>query len=753
MDAMNPAHAGHPSSVVHDLAGAAVLASRAQGNPSTPSPLVAASPSVLGLQLPEPMYRGVEAVLASYSQVLFSRSKLVGFLVLLATFVVPVVGLVGLLGVALAATVSLLMGMDREATRSGVLGYNALLVFLMIGASLQWSMAFWGLAAVVAAVVVLGHVALATALHYHLRLPVLSVPFVLVGWLVLAAVPYVRGMGVRTSLPALELGAFPGPEMVDVLLRSLGAIFFQPHWAAGLLVLAALLVHSRIATFHALVGFGVAMFADTFLFTFPPEFLYLYVGFNFVVTAIALGGVFYVPGPASLLLAAVGALASGFVSVGLIKLLQPVGLPVLALPFNLVVLTVLYALGQRSLEAKPRRVDFIAGSPEENLNHFRTRVERFRTALPVRLLLPFRGSWVVTQGHDGAHTHQGQWRHGLDFEVADRRGRRHNDSGELLEHWLCYGMPVLAPAAGTVVRVIDDVPDQPIGEVNTDRNWGNVVVVHHAAGVYSLVAHLKPGSIEVTEGQVVAAGDELGKVGSSGRAPVPHLHFQLQATPTVGDPTIAVEFHGVVTEGPQTEVHNRLVPLEGDRLRNVVRAEPLARALALPPGQRLTATVRTDGVERVEELISDIDALGNRSLVSPARDARLWFENRGDAFVVYDHVGPRDGALFAWYAALGRLPLEDGTELTWSDHLNPHRLGTTALAWLRDAAAALVPPPQQAVTWHSRVDAGLLVVEGRSDERRGRRPVQTRAVIEPGEGVRGLWVDVGGRQVEVEIDE
>ncbi len=748
---IHSAHAGRHSSVVQTAAGVAVMASGAQGASSTPATLASASPSVLGLTLPEPLYRGVEAILASYSQVLFSRSKLVGAIVLLATFVVPVVGLVGLLGVALAATVSLLMGMDREATRSGILGYNALLVFLMIGASLHWSAAFWGLAAVVAAVVVLGHVALATALHYHLRLPVLSVPFVLVGWLVLASVPYVKGMGVRTSLPALELGAFPGPETVDVLLRSLGAIFFQPHWAAGALVLLALLIHSRIATFHALVGFAVAMFADTFLFTFPPEFLYLYVGFNFVVTAIALGGVFYVPGPSSLVLAAAGSLASGFVSVGLIKLLQPVGLPVLALPFNLVVLTVIYALGQRSLDAKPRRVDFIAGTPEENLNHYRTRVERFRTALPVRVQLPFRGSWVVTQGHDGAHTHQGQWRHGLDFEVADRRGRRHEGTGERVEDWLCYGLPVLATAPGTVVRVIDGVPDQEVGEVDTEHNWGNVVVVHHAAAVFSLVAHLKPGSIEVTEGQVVAAGATLGRVGSSGRAPVPHLHFQLQATPTIGDPTIPLELHGVVCEEPTAEVHNRLVPLQGDRLRNLVRAEPLARALALPPGQRLTARVRVDGQERVEELISDIDPLGNRSLVSPARDARLWFENRGDSFVVYDHVGPRDGALFAWYAALGRLPLEDAEGLAWSDHLDPHRLGTTAFGWLRDAAAALVPPPQQAVSWQARVDAGLLVVEGRSEHRRGRRPMRTRAVIEPGEGVRGLRVEIGDHEVEVEL--
>jgi urea transporter len=746
-----PTRAGRSNLVVPAATGSfkAALSTSMTSSPSA-SAGSAASPSVLGL-LPPPVRRGLEAILLSYSQVLFSRSRLVGLLVMAATFVVPEVGLVGLAGVALAATISTVAKLDREATRTGVLGYNALLVFLMIGAALEQSTAFWILAAVVAAVVVLAHVALSTALGYHFRLPVLSLPFVLVGWLALAAVPYVRGMSVREVLPALELGAFPGPESLDILLRSLGAIFFQPHWTAGLLVLAALLLHSRIATFHALVGFGVAMLADAYLFSFPPEYLYLYVGFNFVVTAIALGGVFYVPGPASLGLAAFGSLAAGFLSVGMIRLLQPMGLPVLALPFNVIVLVTLYALGQRALDARPRRVDFIAGSPEENLNHWRTRVERFRTSLPIRLQLPFRGAWVVTQGHDGEHTHQGAWRHGLDFEVADRKGKRHKDTGEGLEDWLCYRLPVLAPAAGTVVSVVDGLPDQRIGDVDTERNWGNLVVLHHAAGVYSLMAHLSPGTIPVKEGDVVTAGQKIGQVGSSGRAPVPHLHFQLQATPTVGDPTIPCEFHGIVVENGVSEVLSRMVPLHGDRMRNLVRAEPVARALALPPGERLQATVRVDGVERVEELISDIDALGNRSLVSPSRDARLWFENRGDSFVVYDHVGPKDGALFAWYAALGRLPLEDGADLDWTDHLNPRRLGTTSLGWLRDAAAALVPPPQQPVSWQARRADGALVVEGRSPATRSRRPVRTRAVIEPAEGVRSLTVAIGDRRVEVEI--
>ena len=705
----------------------------------------------LTARLPEPVRHGVDAILASYSQVLFSRSRLVGLLVMAATFVVPSVGLIGLLGVALAAALSLLLGFDRESVRAGVLGYNALLVFLMVGAFLEQSLAFWILAAVMAGAVVLIHVALSTAMGLHLRLPVLSLPFVAVAWIALASVPYVRGMAYREAVPATTLGAFPGPEVIDTLLRSLGAVFFQPFWGAGLLVLAALLIFSRIATLHALLGFGVAMFADTYLFSFPPDVFYMYVGFNFIFTAVALGGIYYVPGPSSLVLAGFGALVCGLISVGVLRMLQPVGLPILALPFNLTVLGMLYALSQRRTDASPRPVDFLAGSPEDNLNHYRTRIARFRSALPVPLALPFRGTWICTQGNDGEHTHQGAWRHGLDFEVADRAGDRCRNDGQRNEDWLCYGLAALSPAAGTVVSIVDGLVDTKVGEVDTENNWGNLVVVQHAVGLYSLMGHLKAGSFAVKEGEVVAAGQTLATVGSSGRAPVPHLHFQLQATPDVGAPTIPVEFSGVLLHDEALRLEARHLPQEGERLRSIVRKGGLSRALALPPGERIRVRVTTDSGPREEELVSDIDALGSRSLVSPSRDARLWFENRGSSFVIYDHTGPRDGALFALYAALARLPLEDVAELSWSDRLNPRRLGTQPMAWLRDALAAVVPPPDQGITYTGRRRGERFVVEGSAPGAGGQRAVRTEATIRLGEGLSAWSVAVGPRAVSVEV--
>ena len=97
--------------------------------PQRAEPHQAAPASRLGFAL--------DAVLGAYSQVLFARSRFVGLALLAASFIVPRIGLAGLIGVALATLIALLLQLDREAIRQGTLGYNALLVFLGLG---KWTM-------------------------------------------------------------------------------------------------------------------------------------------------------------------------------------------------------------------------------------------------------------------------------------------------------------------------------------------------------------------------------------------------------------------------------------------------------------------------------------------------------------------------------------------------------------------------------------------------------------------------------------
>ena len=57
-------------------------------------------------------------------------------------------------------------------------------------------------------------------------------------------------------------------------------------------------------------------------------------------------------------------------------------------------------------------------------------------------------------------------------------------------------------------------------------------MIDHGNGEYSLYAHMQPGSVHVQVGDRIAAGAELGKLGSSGNSTEPHLHFQVCDAPT-----------------------------------------------------------------------------------------------------------------------------------------------------------------------------------------------------------------------------
>lgn len=84
------------------------------------------------------------------------------------------------------------------------------------------------------------------------------------------------------------------------------------------------------------------------------------------------------------------------------------------------------------------------------------------------------------------------------------------------------GTPIRSPAAGTVVLV----------EALQVR--GGSVILDHGAGVMSAYHHLE--SILVKPGQAVQRGDLLGKMGSTGVATGPHLHWEVRVGGIPVDP-------------------------------------------------------------------------------------------------------------------------------------------------------------------------------------------------------------------------
>lgn len=144
--------------------------------------------------------------------------------------------------------------------------------------------------------------------------------------------------------------------------------------------------------------------------------------------------------------------------------------------------------------------------------------------------------------------------HAIDFVAVDDRGRsaprswRSVLATEPPEIFVGFGVPVLAPVAGTVVGVHDGEEDHEarrsqlallpyaLGQAGRARQGhhtlaGNHVVIEPApGGPVVLVAHLRRESVAVTVGDRVVSGARLGECGNSGNSTEPHVHVQVSDT-------------------------------------------------------------------------------------------------------------------------------------------------------------------------------------------------------------------------------
>ena len=187
-----------------------------------------------------------------------------------------------------------------------------------------------------------------------------------------------------------------------------------------------------------------------------------------------------------------------------------------------------------------------------------------------RYILPFEGMWVTVNGgvtEDMSHS----WdiltqRFAYDFIVIDESGSTLAGDMENPADYYCYGLDIIAPADGEVVHVEDRCADSIIDKdgnahCNSRDLCGNHIVIKHAEGEFSFLAHLMQGSIAVKVGDVVAQGQRIAKCGNTGNSSQPHLHFHLQNKKSfftsIGLP---IEFTSI--EARACEVYHILDPRE-----------------------------------------------------------------------------------------------------------------------------------------------------------------------------------------------
>ncbi|MBS1120748.1 MAG: peptidoglycan DD-metalloendopeptidase family protein [Deltaproteobacteria bacterium] len=99
-----------------------------------------------------------------------------------------------------------------------------------------------------------------------------------------------------------------------------------------------------------------------------------------------------------------------------------------------------------------------------------------------------------------------------------------------------HGTPVVAAGDGVVIFC---------GEKS---GYGNVVFIDHGGGVVTRYAHLS--RILTKRDAVITAGQQLGRVGSTGRSTGPHLHFEVRLDDRAVDPTTAMTVAELERESP-----------------------------------------------------------------------------------------------------------------------------------------------------------------------------------------------------------
>jgi urea transporter/murein DD-endopeptidase MepM/ murein hydrolase activator NlpD len=609
-----------------------------------------------------------DTILMSYARIFFAENRLLGTIVCCATLNVPILGLFGLLGGALSSLFAALIGMDRDSVRKGVYGLNGILVGLGIGYYFMPSAQVLLILVLAALLLTCVTVLLNTLLFQQTGLPAMSMPFNLLTWLIVGSTAAVSGL--QPHGEHLHLLALPEeclPQWLAAFLSALGAVLYLPNQVTGLLIAVGLTIWSRIALLLMLAGFATSCLLQVFLGIDVGVIGAGSLTFNQMFAALAIGGIFTVPGPGSLLLAIATATVSLFILTG-IGGIFPASMSPLALPFNLAVMLCLFTLRSRlhpsfDLRLAPNP----PGSPEENLSHYRENLRSWKR-WGVALSLPFRDHWKVAQGVDGAITHQGDWRFAYDFQALAADGTLYCNAGLACEDYYSWGAAVLAPASGTVYSVCDGIADNEIGMINAEHNWGNCVIIYHAENYYSCLAHLQMGSISVKPGDLLAKGDQVARCGNSGRSPYPHLHFQMQMSPLAGAPGIEFTFQNFMVMRNERECFvSRGEIREDENICNAVACQECAHYFPYSLGSGWTFMFENGERSEREMWEAGVDFYGNSYITSYPQQTRLYFLLQEGVLTIKKVEGSRTSGLFLFGSILAEVPfVEAASDSSWT---------------------------------------------------------------------------------------
>jgi Peptidase family M23 len=164
-------------------------------------------------------------------------------------------------------------------------------------------------------------------------------------------------------------------------------------------------------------------------------------------------------------------------------------------------------------------------------------------------------------------------RYAIDWKQVKDNASFSGDSRNVRSYY-AYGQVVLAVADGRVVMARDGVPDNipghfesfhPSVPITMETVAGNTITLDLGGGQFAYYMHLQPGSLRVKAGDRVRRGQVLARIGCSGDAREPHLHFEVTTSlkPHVGEgvPYLIDRYRCSGGSGGPSELRIRELPL------------------------------------------------------------------------------------------------------------------------------------------------------------------------------------------------
>jgi urea transporter len=313
-----------------------------------------------------------DEVLRGVGQVMFQNNPLSGLLFLIGIFVSSwQAGLYAVFGTAVATATARVLGAPGGSIGSGLYGLNGTLTGLGLATFLSHDVTLVIYVALAAMSVTVVMAAIQDAVGAN-GYP-LTGPFILTTWIFVGAVYAYANVLPASALGSPHLPKGPPPahlpfvvsDVVATILKGVSQVMLQENPWTGALFLAGIAIGSRISAAAAVLGSTVAL-AVAWALGAPPHLIRAGVyGFNAVLVAMALGGVFFVLHPTTVALSVIAVCFSSILYGSTTAILTPISLPALTAPF---VITVwLCLLARASLQRLQDLSPGTPGTPEENL--------------------------------------------------------------------------------------------------------------------------------------------------------------------------------------------------------------------------------------------------------------------------------------------------------------------------------------------------------------------------------------------------